>query len=258
MILVIDVGNTNIVSGVFSDGKLIADWRMSTDSRKTADEYGIAFKQLFRHYSLQVSDMAGVIISSVVPTVMYSLEHMVRKYLGLKPLIVQHGVKTGINIKYDNPRSLGADRVVNAVAGLALYKRAQIIIDFGTATTFCAITASGSHLGGTICPGLKITAEALAERAAMLPKIELVKPPKTICKNTVASIQSGLINGYAGQVVYIVNKIKEEMIQLGEEEPLVVATGGLAKLIAAETSCIDVINPTLTLEGLRIIYEKNK
>ncbi len=258
MILVIDVGNTNIVSGVYSGDNLIADWRLSTDSRKTADEYGIAFKQLFKHYQLEPSNIQGVIISSVVPTVMYPLEHMVRKYLCLKPIIVQHGIKTGINIKYDNPRALGADRVVNAVAGLALYKRAQIIIDFGTATTFCAITAAGDHLGGTICPGLKITAEALAERAAMLPKIELIKPPKAICKNTVSSIQSGLIHGYVGQVEYIVKKIKSEMMEIGEKEPLVVATGGLSKLIAQETHCIDIINPILTLEGLKILYLKNK
>jgi len=258
MILVIDVGNTNIVGGVYSGEDLIADWRLSTDSHKTADEYGIAFKQLFMHHNLNMTEIEGTIISSVVPTVMYSLEHMVRKYFNHKPIVVQHGIKTGINIKYDNPRQMGADRIVNAVAGLTIYKRAMIIIDFGTATTFCAITAAGEHLGGTIAPGLKIASEALTERAAMLPKIELVKPPKAICKNTVSSIQSGLIHGYIGQVEYIVNLIKNEMIDMGEKEPLVVATGGLSKLIASETDCINEINPILTLEGLKILYHKNK
>lgn len=258
MVLVIDVGNSNIVAGIYSGEKLIADWSLSTDSRKTSDEYGIVFKDLFHHYKLKASDIQGVIISSVVPTVMYSLEHMIRKYLNLKALIVQHGIKTGINIKYDNSRSLGADRVVNAAAGLALYKKAQIIIDFGTATTYCAITASGNHLGGAICPGIKITADVLSEKAAMLPKTELIKPSKTICKNTISSIQAGLIYGYMGQVEYIVSKMKKEMIELGEEEPLVVATGGLAKMIESESSCIDIVNPILTLEGLRILYHKNK
>jgi len=258
MILVIDVGNTNIVSGVYSREALVADWRLSTDSRKTADEYGIEFKQLFMHHNLNITDIEGIIISSVVPNVMYSLEHMIRKYFNHEPIIVQHGIKTGINIKYDNPRLLGADRVVNAVAGLELYKRSLIIIDFGTATTFCAITASGDHLGGTIVPGLKITAEALSERAAMLPKIELVKPQKVIGRNTISSIQSGLINGYIGQVEYIVDKIKKEMMSIGEKEPLVVATGGLSKLIACETDSINEINPALTLIGLKILYYKNK
>ena len=258
MILVLDVGNTNIVSGVYCGDDLIADWRLSTDSRKTADEYGIDFKHLFMHYNIEVTDIEGTIISSVVPNVMYSLEHMIRKYLHHEPIIVQQGIKTGINIKYDNPKQLGADRIVNAVAGLDLYKRSLIIIDFGTATTFCAITASGNHLGGTIVPGLKIIAEVLSERAAMLPKIELVKPPKVICRNTVSSIQSGLIWGYIGQVEYIVNKIKNEMMKTGEKEPLVVATGGLSKLIANETDFINIINPTLTLIGLKILYNKNK
>lgn len=258
MILVIDVGNTNIVSGVYCGDDLIADWRLSTDSRKTADEYGIDFNHLFVHYNIKVTDIEGTIISSVVPNVMYSLEHMIRKYLHHEPIIVQQGIKTGINIKYDNPKQMGADRIVNAVAGLELYKRSLIIIDFGTATTFCAITASGNHLGGTIVPGLKIIAEALSEKAAMLPKIELVKPPKVICRNTVSSIQSGLISGYIGQVEYIVYKIKNEMMKTGEEEPLVVATGGLSKLIANETDCINIINPTLTLIGLKILYNKNK
>lgn len=258
MILAIDVGNTNIVLGVYAGENLISDWRLSTDFKKTADEYGIEVEQLFIHSNIKLTDIEGVIVSSVVPNVMYSLEHMIRKYFDIKPTIVEHGIKTGINIKYDNPKEVGADRIVNAVAGLYLYKRSLIIIDFGTATTFCAVASSGNYLGGTIAPGLKISSEALFERAAKLPKVELIKPPKVICKNTVSSIQAGLIYGYIGQVEYIVHIMKNEMINLGEREPLVVATGGLSNLIAENTSCIDVINPILTLEGLRILYYKNK
>lgn len=258
MILVVDVGNTNIVIGVLSGEELIAEWRLSTDNNKTSDEYGIMVGHLFNYSNLEMSDVEGVIISSVVPNVMYSFEHMIRKYFNLNPIMVKHGIKTGINVKYDNPKELGADRIVNAVAGLAIYKRSLIIIDFGTATTFCAVSASGDHLGGTIVPGIKISLEALTARAAKLPKVELIKTPKVICKDTVSSIQAGLICGYAGQVEYIVRRMKNEMINMGEKEPLVVATGGFSTLIASETECIDKINPTLTLEGLKILYYKNK
>ncbi|NEZ48003.1 type III pantothenate kinase [Clostridium niameyense] len=258
MILVLDVGNTNIVLGIYKNNKLIANWRLATDSKRTADEYGIQVLELFFHNNLSFSDIEGVIISSVVPNIMYSLEHMLSKYLNKKPIIVGPGVKTGINIKYDNPKEVGADRIVNAVAAHEIYKRSLIVIDFGTATTFCAITKSANYLGGTICPGIKISSDALFERAAKLPRVELVKTPGVICKNTVSSMQAGIIYGYAGQVDYIVSKMKQEMIDLGEEEPLVVATGGLAKLINEESNSIDEINHILTLEGLRIIYEKNK
>lgn len=257
MILVIDVGNTNIVFGVYDSEYLIGEWRLSTDSRKTADEYGITFLDLLGNRKLSPSDIEGVILSSVVPDVMYPLEHMLRKYFNKKAIIVKHGIKTGINIHYDNPKLMGADRIVNAVAGYCQYRRSLIIIDFGTATTYCAITASGDHLGGVICPGLKITAEALSQRAALLPRIELVKPPRVIGKNTVSSIQSGLINGYVGQVEYIVSKIKAEMMAYGEDEPLVIATGGLSKLIADETKFIDKLDPSLSMKGLKILYHKN-
>lgn len=258
MILVIDVGNTNIVLGVYKDKELIVDWRLSTDSKRTADEYGIQVTDLFLHNKLDLSDVEGVIISSVVPNIMYSLEHMILKYFEVIPIVVGPGVKTGINIKYDNPKEVGADRIVNAVAAREIYKKPVIIIDFGTATTFCAVTIKGDYLGGTICPGIKISSEALFERAAKLPRIELVKPAGVICKNTVASMQAGIIYGYIGQVDYIVSKMKKEMIDLGEKEPFVVATGGLAKLISEESKFMDLIDPILTLKGLRIIYEKNK
>jgi type III pantothenate kinase len=258
MILVVDVGNTNIVMGVYNDSGYLADWRLATDSKRTADEYGALVMTLFMHNKIQPTEVAGVIISSVVPNIMYTLEHMIRKYFDIVPIIVGPGVKTGINIKYDNPKEVGADRIVNAVAAHEKYKRSVIIIDFGTATTFCALTKSADYLGGTICPGLKISSEALFERAAKLPRIELVRPKGVICKNTVSSMQAGIIYGYIGQVDYIVNKMKNEMKNQIDDTPLVVATGGLAKLIADESRCIDTVNPYLTLEGLRAIYEKNK
>ena len=258
MILVLDVGNTNIVLGVYDEKKLICDWRLSTDSRKTADEYGIQVTQLLFQGKIDLDKIEGVIISSVVPNIMYSLEHMIRKYFKVNPIVVGPGVKTGINIKYDNPKEVGADRIVNAVAAHELYNRPLIIIDFGTATTFCAVRKNGDYLGGTICPGIKIASDALFERAAKLPRVELVKPGTVICKNTVSSMQAGIIYGYIGQVEYIVAKMKKEMEDLGEENPLVVATGGLAKLISSEAKCIEKIDSYLTLEGLRVIYEKNK
>lgn len=258
MILVVDVGNTNIVLGVYKNNSLIVDWRLSTDSKRSADEYGVMVNHLFLMNKLDVSLVEGVIISSVVPNIMYSLEHMIKKYFKLEPIVVGPGVKTGINIKYDNPKEVGADRIVNAVAAHEIYKRPLIIIDFGTATTFCAVTRNGDYLGGAICPGIKISAEALFERAAKLPRIELNKPTSVICKNTVTSMQAGVIYGYIGQVDYIVSRMQKEMREYDEEKPLVVATGGLAKLISGESKYIEEVNSYLTLEGLKIIYEKNK
>lgn len=195
MILVLDVGNTNIVLGIYKNKELIANWRLATDNKRTADEYGIQVIELFSHNNLSFSDVEGVIVSSVVPNIMYSLEHMISKYFNIKPIIVGPGVKTGINIKYDNPKEVGADRIVNAVAAHEIYKKPLIIIDFGTATTFCAITKDANYLGGTICPGIKISSDALFDKAAKLPRVELIKTPGVICKNTVASIQSGIIYG---------------------------------------------------------------
>lgn len=258
MIMVLDAGNTNIVIGVYDKDELIADWRLSTDSKRTADEYGIQIIQLFLGSKLDPSDVEGVIISSVVPNIMYSVEHMIKKYFEVDPLIVGPGTKTGINIKYDNPKEVGADRIVNAVAAYEKYKRSLIIIDFGTATTFCAVNQDGDYLGGAICPGIKISSEALFEKAAKLPRVELIKPEYVICKSTVKSMQAGIIYGYTGQVEYIVKKMKCEMIGSGQPEPMVIATGGLAKLIGESSDVIDFIDPYLTLEGLKIIYCKNK
>ena len=258
MIFVLDVGNTNIVLGIYKEKELLVDWRLSTDHKRSSDEYGIQVRQLFEQNNIKISDIEGVIISSVVPNIMYSLEHMIRKYFDKTPIVVGPGVKTGINIKYDNPKEVGADRIVNAVSAFDIYKSSMIIIDFGTATTFCAITKNGDYLGGTICPGVKISSDALFEKAAKLPRVELSKPETVICKNTVASMQAGIVYGYIGQVDYIVRKMKEEMMAKGEDEPIVIATGGLAKLISEESSTIDKVESFLTLDGLRIIYEKNR
>ncbi|MBU3090291.1 type III pantothenate kinase [Clostridium gasigenes] len=258
MILLVDVGNTNIVLGVYKDSEYVASWRLSTDVKKTSDEYEIQVMQLFTQSKLDPKEVEGIIISSVVPNIMHSLENMIKKSFGINPIVVGPGVKTGINIKYDNPKEVGADRIVNAVAANDRYYRDVIIIDFGTATTFCSVTKEGNYLGGCIVPGVKIASDALFERAAKLPRVELEVPRNIICKNTISSMQAGILYGYIGQVEYIVNKIKKEMMDLGSDEPLVIATGGLAKLIAKETDVIDKVKSSLTLEGLRIIYEKNK
>lgn len=257
MIFVIDVGNTNVVLGVIDGKKLVADWRLSTGTFRTADEYGMIVKNLFDSKGLDFKTIDGIIISSVVPNVMNSLEYMVKKYFGIQPLIVGPGIKTGINIKYDNPKEVGADRIVNAVAAHELYGGPLIIIDFGTATTFCAVAANGDYMGGAIVPGINISSEALFSRTAKLPRVELVKPQTVICKNTVQSMQAGIIYGYIGLVDYITAKMKDEMQKGGSSDPFVVATGGLAKLISSESKAINRVNEYLTIEGLRIIYEMN-
>lgn len=257
MLLVIDVGNSNVLLGLYDKDELVSEWRLSTDIKRTADELGIQVGQLFIQNKLDVNDVHGVIISSVVPSIMYSLEHMIKKYINKEPMIVGPGVKTGINIKFDNPKEVGADIIVNAVAAHEKYKESMIIVDFGTATTIFALRKNGDYLGGTICPGIKISADALFERAEKLPRVELIRTHSVIGKTTVASIQAGLVYGYTGQVDFIVGKMKEEMLKLGEESPYVVATGGLAKLISLESKSIDKLDPFLTLDGLKRIYEKN-
>ncbi|GAA0865081.1 Type III pantothenate kinase [uncultured Clostridium sp.] len=255
MLLVFDVGNTNMVLGIYEGKELKKYWRISTDKAKTSDEYGMLINNLFQYDNVDIKSIKDVIISSVVPNVMHSLENFCIKYFNKQPLVVGPGIKTGLNIKYDNPKQVGADRIVNAVAAIEKYKAPMIIIDFGTATTFCAISAKGDYLGGTIAPGIKISSEALFQRASKLPRVELLKPGMTICKNTVSAMQSGIIYGYVGLVDKIVKMMKEE---LGNEDVKVVATGGLSSLIASETNSIDCVDKFLTLEGLRIIYDKNK
>ena len=255
MVITIDVGNTNMVIGIYKDKSLVKDWRICTDIHKTSDEYGMLIGNLLAHDNIDIKSIDDVIISSVVPNVMHALENFCIKYCEKKPMIVGPGIKTGLNIKYDNPKQVGADRIVNAVAAIEKYGYPSIIVDFGTATTFCAISDKGEYLGGSICPGIKISSEALFHEASKLPRVELVKPGMTICKNTVSAMQAGIIYGYAGMVERLINMIKEE---LGNDDVKVIATGGLSTLIDSETDSIDYIDKDLTLEGLKLIYEKNK
>lgn len=254
MVFVLDVGNSNIKCGLFSNGKLINSWRMTTKLERTADEYGIRIMAFFNHVGLKTEDIDGIIISSVIPSINYTLQHMCSTYFKKTAMVVGPGTKTGINIKYDNPKELGADRIVGAIAAYHLYGGPCIIIDFGTATTFGAVSENGDFLGGAICPGLKISAEALTLNAAKLPRVELVKPESIIAKSTITGMQAGIIYGYVGQVDYIIRKFKSEI----GGEPKVIATGGLAKLVAQETNEIDEVNSLLTLIGLNIVYNKNK
>ncbi|OIJ14446.1 pantothenate kinase [Anaerobacillus arseniciselenatis] len=253
MIFVLDVGNTNIVLGVYDDEELKYHWRIGTDRQRTEDEYGMIIKELFSYEGLTTKDIDGIIISSVVPPIMYALEEMCKKYFYVKPMIIGPGIKTGLNIKYDNPKEVGADRIVNAVAAIELYGSPLIIVDFGTATTYCYISEEHQYMGGAIAPGIGISTEALYNRASKLPRIEIIKPKDIVGKNTVSAMQSGILYGYVGQVEGIVNRIKDQ----ANKEPLVIATGGLAPLIAEESKVIDVVDPFLTLKGLIMIYRKN-
>lgn len=255
MLLVIDVGNTNIVLGAFEKEKLVKTFRLSTVYDRSSDELGMLISQLIEFNSIKISKIKDVIISSVVPQVMFSLERAVKKYLNVTPVIVTSDIETGLDITYDNPKEVGADRIVNAVAVNKLYPGRSIIIDFGTATTFCALD-NEKYLGGVICPGIKISLDALISKTAKLPKIELVRPKTVIGKNTVSSMQSGMIFGYAGQVEQIVKKMKEEMEDNGDIK--VIATGGMASLIALATDAIDILEPNLTIHGLKFLYDMNK
>jgi len=253
LLLVIDVGNSNIVLGIYDGNSLLKDWRVSTDKSKTTDEYGILVNDLFRLAGLGFDSVKGIIISSVVPTLTGVLEKLSQQYFGFKPYVVGPGIKTGMPIHYDNPREVGADRIVNSVAGFEKYHSPLIIVDFGTATTFDYVNKKGEYCGGAIAPGLMISMEALFQKASKLPRVEIVKPPALIAKNTVNSMQAGIYYGYVGLVDEIVNRMKTEC----REKPLVIATGGLAGLIAPESRTIEKIEEYLTLDGLRILYQRN-
>ncbi|MDD4569799.1 MAG: type III pantothenate kinase [Tepidanaerobacteraceae bacterium] len=254
MILAIDVGNTNMVLGIYDDNRLLASYRIATHHEYTEDEYASVFDSLLQFNGINPKGFEGGIISSVVPTLTVTLGKMCDKYLFFKPLLVGPGIKTGINIKYENPREVGADRIANAVAAYYKYGGPIIIIDFGTATTFDAITADFDYLGGAIAPGISISSEALFKSAARLYRVEIARSDKIIGKNTAASMQSGIYYGYIGLVENIVKKMKEEM---GGGRINTVATGGLAPLICSGTKNIDTVDMMLTLDGLKMIYEKN-
>lgn len=254
MIMVLDVGNTQTVLGVFAGEELLAYLRLATERHRTSDEYGLMVLAFLENRKIEKEGIKGIILSSVVPPVTGLFVNMCRQYFQSEPLVVGPGVRTGLPIRYENPKEVGADRVVNAVAGIHLYGPPLIIVDFGTATTLCAINEKGEYLGGIIVPGLGISAEALFLRAAKLPRVELEAPPKVIGRNTVTSIQSGLIYGYTDLVDGLICRTREEM----KADPKVVATGGLSELISRESKMIQITNPVLTLEGLRIIYEMNR
>lgn len=254
MIFVLDVGNSNIKCGLFEDGKLKHSWRMTTRLERTADEYGIRIMAFLGHVDTDACDIKHIVISSVIPSINYTLQHMCAIYFNKKPMFVGPGIKTGINIKYDNPKELGADRIVGAIAAYHLYGGPCIIVDFGTATTFGAVSKDGDFLGGAICPGIKISTEALTINAAKLPHIELNKPASIIGRSTITGMQAGIIYGYVGQVDYIIRKFKKE---LGEPAK-VIATGGLAEVVSQESKEIEEMNGLLTLIGLSRVYEMNK
>jgi type III pantothenate kinase len=254
MLFCIDIGNTNITLGLYEGELLGPRWRLRTIHDKMPDEYGIMLDQLFRHRGYRPEQVSGVAIASVVPPLTPTFQQVCQDYLKQTPLVVDAGVKTGVRVRYDNPRDVGADRVVDAAAVRVLYGTPACVVDFGTATTFDAVSADGDYLGGAIAPGIGIAAQALFERTAKLPRVELTRPPAAIGRNTPHAIQSGLLFGYVGLVEGMVARFKAE---LGPGTKIV-ATGGLAEIIARETDVIDVVDPWLTLHGLRIVYELNQ
>ncbi len=255
MILVIDVGNSNITCGVFDGDNLVSSFRMTTGSARTSDEYGIEFLSLLEINGIAKSVIGGVMVASVVPKVMHALVNAIVKYLGKKPYIVGPGIKTGIKIATDNPREVGSDLIVDAVAGYEIYGGPVMIIDFGTATTYLMVNDKGELFTGIFCPGIRISAKALWEDAARLPEIEIAKPHTILAKETISSMQAGLFYGQVGQTKYIINEMRKAA---GFPKAKVVATGGFGRLIAEETKEIDVYDPNLTLRGLQILYNKNR
>ncbi len=253
MLLAIDVGNTNIVLGGYDGDRLISSWRVNTDPARMPDEYAVLIDGLLHYVKRSLADVSAVVLCSVVPALTTTLEEMSRQYCHVDPIVVGPGTRTGVKILYENPREVGADRIANAVAAFHLYGGPAIVIDFGTATTFDALSGDGEYLGGAIAPGLVISADALFQRAARLYRVELKRPKTAIGRNTGASVQAGLIYGYVGLIEGLIARFRQEM-----GPARVIATGGLSSIIANETSAIDVINPLLTLQGLHLIYEMNR
>jgi len=255
MIICLDVGNTNIKYAVYDGETLKISFRVATEHKKTSDEYGGQLISILGNNKIDVSEISGGIISSVVPQLDYTLERMCVNYLGIKPMMLVPGLKTGLNLRVDIAKEVGADRVVNNVAAVKKYGYPLIVIDFGTATTFNVIDKKGEFIGGVIAPGIKGSLDSLVNGTAKLPRVEIERPASVIGKNTVTNMQSGIVYGFAGLVEYIVKKIKREM---KEENVTVVATGGFSEVIAKEISCIDKVDKLLTLEGLRYLYGLNR
>ena len=255
MLLVVDVGNTNITLGVFDGDELSGTFRMTTKLPRTSDEYGIELRQLIECQGFKSTDITDIIVASVVPDVMHSLGSAMIKYFGIKPMVVSAGIKTGIRVVTENPKQVGADRIVDAVAAYNIYGGPVIVIDFGTATTYDIVGPDGTFEGAVIAPGIRTSAQALWGHAAMLPAIEIKKPASIMGKETISSMQAGIVYGQIGQAEYIVKKIREES---GYHDAKVVASGGLGNIIAKETDYIDYYDPQLTLKGLKMIFDKNK
>jgi type III pantothenate kinase len=255
MLLAVDVGNTGTDLGVFRKEKLVARWSLSTDRNRSVDEYGITLRSLFAAEALAVEEVEAVAVACVVPPLESVLDSVARRYLSVQPLFVAPGIKTGMPILVENPSEVGADRIVNGVAAFARFQRAVIVADFGTATTFDAVSGRGEYLGGAIAPGLKISAQALFEAAAKLPRIDLKRPERAIGRSTVASMQSGILLGYLGLVRGILDRMRAEI----EGNPAIIATGGLAPLLEPDLSgWVDEVDRDLTLTGLRILHERNR
>lgn len=253
MILTIDVGNTNITCGVFDGDVIVASFRITTKMPRTSDEYGMILYNLLEQNDIQPMDIEDAIICSVVPNVMHSLRGGLVKYFHITPIIVEAGIKTGIRIVTPNPQQIGADRIVDAVGAYEIYGGPVLVIDFGTATTYDFVDEKGAFLGGITAPGIRISAKALSEDAAKLPEIEIKKPESILGKDTITSMQAGIVYGQIGQTEYIINKVKEEV---GLENVKTVVTGGLGRIIANETTCIDIYDPNLTLKGIYRVYKK--
>ena len=253
MVITIDVGNTNITVGVFRGDEVMATFRITTKMPRTSDEYGMLLSNLLEQNNIRHDDIEDAIIASVVPNVMHSLEGAIIKYFGINPIIVEPGTKTGIRVVTENPRQIGADRIVDAAAAYELYGGPVLVLDFGTATTYDLVDKNGAFVSGVTAPGIRISAKALWEDAAKLPEIEIRKPESILAKETISSMQAGLVYGQIGQTEYIINKVKEEV---GISNVKTVVTGGLGRIIANETKCIDIYDPNLTLKGIYRVYKK--